>query len=64
MTDNPFAAHGLPHLSPSSINMFTASPARFVMKLLKVGGEVGAAAHRGTAVERSEEHTSELQSRV
>ena len=49
---NPFEVHGIAHLSPSSLNTFAASPAMFVLdKLLKKRGKVGAAAHRGTAVE-------------
>jgi PD-(D/E)XK nuclease superfamily len=51
MTDQ-FAPHGITHLSPSSCNMFAASPAAFVMeRLLKKRSPVGVAAHRGTAVE-------------
>tara|TARA_R110000868_G_scaffold102492_11_gene282226 strand:- start:1631 stop:2398 length:768 start_codon:yes stop_codon:yes gene_type:complete len=50
--DNPFEAHGIPHLSPSSCNLFTSSPAMFVMqKCLKKKGAVGPAAYRGSAVE-------------
>lgn len=49
---NPFARHGIKHLSVSTINVFAAQPALFVMeKLLKRRGPVGAAAHRGTAAE-------------
>lgn len=49
---NPFEAHGITHLSPSTCNTFTASPAAFVLqKCLKKTNVVGAAAHRGTAVE-------------
>lgn len=49
---NPFEIHELEHLSPSSINLFAASPAVFVLeKCLKRRQPVGAAAHRGTAVE-------------
>lgn len=49
---NPFEAHGLTHLSASSINSFCSSPALWVMeKLLKRSAPVGAAAHRGTAAE-------------
>lgn len=44
--------HGIEHLSPSSINLFAAAPAVFIMeKVLKRRGSVGPAAHRGTAVE-------------
>ena len=58
MTANdPFAAHGIEHLSPSTCNLFEASPAAFVLnKVLKRGGKVGAAAYRGTAVEKGIEH--------
>ena len=49
---NPFEAHGIEHLSPSSCNLFTAAPAMFVMqKCLKKSSSVGPAAHRGTSVE-------------
>lgn len=49
---NPFEAHGITHLSPSTCNTFTASPAAFVLqKCLKKTSPVGPAAHRGTAVE-------------
>lgn len=50
---NGFELHNIAHLSASTINLFAAEPALFVMeKLLKRrGGGVGAAAHRGTASE-------------
>jgi len=49
---NPFEIHGLPHLSPSTCNLFVSSPAMFVLeKLMKKRSPVGAAAHRGTSVE-------------
>lgn len=49
---SPFEKHGIEHLSASSINLFTASPALFVLeKCLKSRQQVGAAAHRGSAVE-------------
>ena len=49
---NAFTRHGLEHLSPSACNLFIGSPAMFVLeKLLKKRQPVGAAAHRGTAVE-------------
>lgn len=55
--NNPFTAHGIDHLSPSTCNLFESSPAAFVLtKLLKRGGQVGAAAHRGSAVEKGIEH--------
>ena len=54
---NPFAAHGIEHLSPSSCNLFTASPAMFVLqKCLKHPNKVGAAAHRGTSTETGIAH--------
>jgi hypothetical protein len=47
-----FERHGIAHLSPSSLNLFAAQPAMWVMeKLLKRRGQVGCAAHRGTAAE-------------
>lgn len=49
---NPFETHNIQHLSPSTCNLFASSPASFVLqKLLHVRSPVGAAAHRGTAVE-------------
>ena len=49
---NPFEKYDIEHLSPSSCNLFTASPSAFVMqKVLGKRSSVGAAAHRGTAVE-------------
>ena len=54
---NPFETHGLEHLSPSSINLFAAAPAVFVLeKVLKKRQPVGAAAHRGNAVESGIAH--------
>lgn len=47
-----FDRYGIDHLSASSINLFAASPSLFVLeKCLKSRQQVGAAAHRGTAVE-------------
>lgn len=44
--------HGIGHLSASSLNLFAAEPALWIMeKLLKRRGSVGCAAHRGTAAE-------------
>jgi len=49
---NPFEVYGLQHLSSSSCNLFTNSPAMFVLeKCLKKRSQVGAAAFRGTSVE-------------
>lgn len=53
MTNNPFSAYGIAHLSPSTCNLFIGSQAAFVLdKCLKRKGQVGAAAHRGTSVEK------------
>lgn len=49
---NPFESYGIEHLSASTCNMFASSPAMFVLtKVMKRPNVVGAAAHRGTAVE-------------
>ena len=49
---NPFEHYDIQHLSPSSCNLFVASPAMFILqKLMKVKNSVGPAAHRGTSVE-------------
>ena len=49
---NPFEQHGIHHLSASSLNTYAAQPAMWVaQKLLKRSTPVGAAAHRGTAIE-------------
>ena len=50
---NPFNKFGIEHLSPSSLNQFATVPAVFILQrvLLRGGNTVGAAAHRGTAVE-------------
>jgi hypothetical protein len=54
---NPFEKHGIEHLSPSTCNLFTSSPATFVMKkCLKKTSAVGPAAYRGTAVEDGVSH--------
>ena len=51
-SNNPFEPYGIQHLSVSTCNTFAASPAMFVLtKCLKHKNMVGAAAHRGTAVE-------------
>ena len=55
--NDPFAVHGIEHLSPSTANLFEASPAAFVLnKVLKRPGKVGSAAYRGTAVEAGLTH--------
>lgn len=49
---NAFAKHGIEHLSASSLNVWINAPSLWVLeKLLKFRGPMGAAAHRGTAVE-------------
>lgn len=49
---NPFQKHGITNLSASSINLFAAEPAMWVMqKLAKRSTQAGPAAHRGTASE-------------
>jgi hypothetical protein len=54
---NPFAKYGIEHLSPSQCNLFVASPAMYVMeRCMKLRSPVGAAAHRGTAVEAGVVH--------
>jgi len=51
MTD-PFATHGIGHLSASSLNTYAAQPAAWAMSyLLKRRLPVGASAHRGSAIE-------------
>lgn len=53
MRNDPFAAYGIQHLSPSTCNLFIGSQAAFVLdKCLKKKGQVGSAAHRGTSVEK------------
>jgi hypothetical protein len=54
---NAFERHGIGHLSASSVNLFAAEPALWVMeRLLKRRGKVGASAHRGTACEAGIAH--------
>lgn len=49
---NSFERHGIDHLSPSSINAWIGAPSLWVLeKLLKFRGQMGCAAHRGTATE-------------
>ena len=49
---NPFEAHGIDHLSVSQLNLWASAPGVYVMeRLLKKSAPVGAAAHRGSAVE-------------
>jgi len=57
MNNDPFTAYGIKHLSPSTCNLFIGSQAAFVLdKCLKKKGQVGAAAHRGTATEKGVVH--------
>jgi len=52
MSSNPFTRHGIEHLSPSSLNLWTAEPALWVMeRLLGRRSPAGANAARGKAVE-------------
>jgi hypothetical protein len=52
MPSNAFEAHGIDHLSPTSLNVWAMSPALWVMeRLLKQKVPVSCAAHRGSAVE-------------
>jgi len=54
---NAFERHGIAHLSPSSIATFATQPALWLMeKLLKKRGQVGCAAHRGSASETGIAH--------
>jgi hypothetical protein len=56
MTD-PFATHGITHLSASKLNLFAAEPAMFIVEhLLGKKQPVGAAAHRGTSAEEGIVH--------
>lgn len=49
---NGFAIHGLDHLSATSLNLYAAQPALWVVeKLLRRRASPGCAAHRGTAAE-------------
>lgn len=49
---NPFSHHGVTHLSPSAVNMFTGSPSAWIAKaLLGHRFSAGPAAWRGIAVE-------------
>ena len=53
----PFERFDIKHLSPSSCNTFTTSPASFLMqKVFKKSNPVGPAAHRGTSVESGIAH--------
>ena len=51
-SNNPFANHGIEHLSISKINLWITDPAKFVATYLcKVPSSVGVGAFRGTSVE-------------
>lgn len=57
MSNDPFTAYGITHLSPSTCNLFVGSQAAFVLKkCFKFKDSVGDAAHRGTAVEKGVVH--------
>ena len=50
---NPFDTYGIGHLSPSSLNLWAAEPALWVMeRLLGERSPASAVAARGKAVER------------
>lgn len=52
MTPNPFARHGIDHLSPSSLNLWAAAPALWAMeRLLNRRSPISAIAARGRTVE-------------
>ena len=52
ITRNPFDRHGIDHLSPSSLNLYAAEPALWVMeRLLGRRSPISANAARGKAVE-------------
>src|SRR5215467_14152765 len=54
---NGFELHGITHLSASQLNMWVSEPGLWIIeKLLKRSVPVGAAAHRGSAIERGIEH--------
>ena len=60
--NNPFAIHGIHHLSHSSINTWLTDPARFIAdKLFGVRDKGSASMHRGTATEfgLSQKYTDE-----
>ena len=54
---NAFEVHGLGHLSASSLNTWINAPSLWVLeKLLGHRGQMGVAAHRGTATEAGVSH--------
>ena len=51
-SNNPFAIHGIKHLSHSSLNTWLQDPARFIAdKLFGLRDKGSASMHRGTSVE-------------
>jgi hypothetical protein len=56
MKNNPFAVHGIDHLSPSTINFFIRDPAKCLMKFAGYPGDPSPAMWRGKAIERAVEH--------
>lgn len=57
MNNNPFEAHGVDHLSPSSINQFISSPCHWLMKVAGHKTQTNPAMWRGTAVDEGVCHT-------
>lgn len=58
MFQNPFKVHSIKYLSPSSLNLFISSPAKWVMRYLyKISEDPGPGAHRGTAIHHAVEHS-------
>jgi PD-(D/E)XK nuclease superfamily len=54
---NPFARHGIDHLSASSVSLYRAQPALWILRyLFGIKDEAGAAAWRGSAVEAGIDH--------
>lgn len=54
---NPFAKHGIRHLSPSSLKLYREQPAAWVCRyLMGIKDEAGPGAWRGTAVEAGLNH--------
>ena len=57
LLENPFEAHGIKYLSPSSLNLFIASSAKWVMRYLyKITEDPGPGAFRGTAIHHAIEN--------
>ena len=52
LSNNPFKAHGIEHLSPSKINLWVNNPSMFIATYLcGCKSKMGASAFRGTATE-------------